>query len=166
MHRRTWKSWIGLTRLQGYWLRRKYFHDAALEQIAAHIRQSETHHSGELVVAIEAVAPAHEADSHLRALEVFGRLRAWDTPLNTGVLLYLSLGEGRIEIIADRGIKAAPHAWQDVCIALQQRLAAGDYMPGVLAAIDGIESVLRTGCPPLSASEENRNLLPDEPVVL
>jgi len=166
MQQRSWKTLSGFVRLEAYWLRRAYFHDAALEQIAAHIRQSETQHTGELMVAIETITPSHEPDSRLRALEVFGRLRTWDTPLNTGVLLYLSLDKGRIEIIADRGIVATDQDWQDVCAALQQRLAASDYMPGLLHAIDMIEQILRRGCPELSDSDQNLNSLPDDPIML
>lgn len=156
----------GVLSLEGYWLRRKHFHDEALQRIAEHIRQCETHHAGELMVAIEAIMPAHEPDSRLRALEVFGRLRTWDTPLNTGVLLYLALDKGRIEIIADRGIDATPDAWQRVCVSLQQRLAHGEYLSGVLGAIDEIEVVLRQGCPAVTDSSRQVNALPDAPVLL
>lgn len=166
MEKRSWKLLTGVASLEAYWLRRKYFHDEALNQITAHIRQSETQHSGELMVAIETITPSHEPDSRMRALEVFGRLRTWDTPLNTGVLLYLSLDKGRIEIIADRGVSAPPGAWQDVCLMLQQRFSAGDYMPGLLNAIDMIEAVLRRGCPASGDAVAETNVLPDEPVML
>lgn len=166
MQKRFWKRITGVAKLEAYWLRRTHFHDEALSRITAHIRQSETQHTGELMVAIETITPEHEPDSRLRALEVFGRLRTWDTPLNTGVLLYLSLDQGRIEIIADRGIAATPDVWQGVCAALQQRLAAGDYIPGLLHAIDLIEAILRKGCPPQDDAGRDSNILPDEPVML
>lgn len=166
MQRRFWKRITGVAKLEAYWLRRSYFHDDALNRITEHIRQSETQHTGELMVAIETITPVHESDSRLRALEVFGRLRTWDTPLNTGVLLYLSLDKGRIEIIADRGIDASPEAWQDVCASLQHSLSGRDYIPGVLRAIDQIEVILRDGCPPPSTAEGDSNILPDEPVML
>lgn len=166
MKKRSWKALTDMSRLAGYWLRRAHFHDAALEQITQHIRQSETQHTGELMVAIEAVMPSHESESRVRALEVFGRLRTWDTPLNTGVLLYLALDKGRIEIVADRGIDATPDDWRAVCLTLQQRLAAKDYLPGVLEAIVAIEGVLQRGCPPLSQVGGNPNVLPDDPVLL
>ncbi|EKU29455.1 hypothetical protein C660_14559 [Alcaligenes sp. HPC1271] len=100
-----WKELSGWASVQGQWLRRRHFNAEMLGHLAEQIRKGEENHSGELVVAIEAVLPAHEADSAQRALEVFGRLRVWDTPLNSGVLLYLALGQRRIHIIADRGIK-------------------------------------------------------------
>lgn len=166
MQKRFWKQVTGVAKLEAYWLRRTHFHDEALNRITAHIRQSEARHTGELMVAIETITPEHEPDSRLRALEVFGRLRTWDTPLNTGVLLYLSLDKARIEIIADRGIDAPAQEWEGVCALLQQRLAAGDYIPGLLQAIDRIEAILRRGCPPASQSDSDSNILPDEPVML
>lgn len=166
MQKRTWKTLTGYARCEAWWIRRKHFHDEALSRIAAHINQSEMRHTGELMLAIETITPTHEADSRQRALEVFGRLRTWDTPLNTGVLLYLSLDKGRIEIIADRGIRATPEQWQQVCTQLQERFARGDYMPGLLNAIDRIEQILREGCPPQNGTDASPNLLPDEPVLL
>lgn len=166
MQKRFWKQAAGVAKLEAYWLRRTHFHDDALSQITAHIRQSETRHTGELMVAIETITPQHEPDSRLRALEVFGRLRTWDTPLNTGVLLYLSLDKGRIEIIADRGIDAPSNPWQQVCVLLQQRLAAGDYIAGLLQAIDQVEAILRKGCPPQGTNGDDSNILPDKPVML
>jgi len=140
------KEMTGWASLEGQWLRRKHFTPDVLAAIAERIRECEKDHDGELVVAIEAVSPVHERDSHLRALEVFGRLKVWDTPRNTGLLLYLALDRHRIEIIADRGIDAGNHEWEAVCERLQARLAAKDYAPGILAAIDDIESIMRRCC--------------------
>ena len=85
-----WRELTGWSSIEGQWLRRKHFTPEVLAHIAERIRQAEQGHTGELVVAIEAVMPAHERNSRLRALEVFGRLGVWDTPLNTGVLLYIT----------------------------------------------------------------------------
>ncbi len=161
-----WKTLTGWDSIEGQWLRRKHFTAQALESISQRITQSEQQHTGELVVVIEGVMPAHESDSHLRALEVFGRLRAWDTPLNTGVLLYLALDKRTIEIIADRGVVTPQGAWLHVCNDLQTRLSQGEFIEGVLAAIDAIEQLLLQGCPPLPAGQVGRNDLPDAPVML
>lgn len=160
-----WKLWTGWARLEAQWLRRKHFTASALERIAQRIADSERGHAGELMVAIEATSPGHERDTHLRALEVFGRLRVWDTPLNTGILLYLALDRHRIEIIADRGIAAPSHLWEQVCSRLQASLQQRDYVGGVLAAVEQIEAILATRCP-AQAEALARNDLPDEPVVL
>ena len=158
------KQLTGIAALQGQWLRRKHFDEAVLAQVAERIRQGETAHSGELVVAVEAMMPSHEKDAHLRALEVYGRLRVWDTPLNSGVLLYLSLDKRAIEIIADRGITASPEQWQQVCTDLQARLAKGEYVSGLMAAVETLQALLKTHAP--HSTDLQTNALPDMPVIL
>lgn len=165
VHSASWKQFTGWASLEGQWLRRKHFTADVLAHIAERIRQSELGHTGELMLVVEAVSPAHEPDSRLRALEVFGRLRVWDTPLNTGVLLYLALDRHHIQIIADRGIAAPDELWEQVCSRLQSRLQQKDYAAGILAAVDDIEKILVTRCPPAPA-EGNTNDLPNEPVLL
>jgi len=135
-----------------------------LQRLAEHIHASENGHAGELVLAIEAVAPAHERDSRARALEVFGRLHVWDTPGNTGVLLYLALDRHAIELIADRGVAAPAEVWSEICAALQERLRKGEFIHGILAAIDAIEQVCAQYCPLVDA--DHPNTLPDAPVLL
>ena len=147
------KEMTGWASLEGQWLRRKHFTPEVLALIAERIRECERDHAGELVVAIEAVSPVHERDSRMRALEVFGRLGVWDTPQNTGVLLYLALDRHRIEIIADRGVPAAPQEWEAICIQLQSRLAAREYAEGIFSAIDDIEAVMRRHIAPVDDSD-------------
>ncbi|MBX6964815.1 TPM domain-containing protein [Alcaligenes faecalis] len=161
-----WKELSGWASVQGQWLRRRHFNAEMLGHLAEQIRKSEENHSGELVVAIEAVLPAHEADSAQRALEVFGRLRVWDTPLNSGVLLYLALGQRRIHIIADRGIKADPAQWAQICQKLEKDLASREYLSGLLAAVSAIETILQQGAPAQTSGVAAVNALPDEPVLL
>jgi len=163
------KEMTGWSGLEGQWLRRRHFTPDVLAAIAERIRECERDHEGELVVAIEAVSPVHEPDSRMRALEVFGRLRVWDTPGNTGMLLYLALDKHRIEIIADRGIAAEAAEWENVCARLQARLAEKAYAEGILAAIEDIEAVLKRCCPPSRAPQpgaEHDPGLSDEPVLL
>ncbi|MFC3865161.1 TPM domain-containing protein [Alcaligenes aquatilis] len=160
-----WKELSGWASVHGQWLRRRYFNAEMLGHLAEQIRKGEEDHSGELVVAIEAVLPAHEADSAQRALEVFGRLRVWDTPLNSGVLLYLALGQRRIHIIADRGIQADPVQWAQICRQLEKDLASREYLSGLLGAVSAIEAVLQKGAPTQTPGAAG-NALPDEPVLL
>ncbi len=161
------KEMTGWASLEGQWLRRRHFTPEVLALIAERIRESERNHTGELVLAIEAASPAHERDSRMRALEVFGRLRVWDTPQNTGALLYLALDRHRIEIVADRGVPAAPHEWAAVCARLQARLAEKAYADGILEAINDIEAIMERHC---AASTDNTgpegNDLANEPVLL
>ena len=161
-----WKTLSGWASLEGRWLRQRHFAPEALARIAPRIQQSERDHEGELVLAVEAVMPPHEDDLRERALEVFGRLRVWDTPQRTGVLLYLALDRHGIEIVADRGVAVPEERWQAVCEALQAQLQAGDYLPGVLAAIEAIEHLLRGCCGEPAGRPGRVNALPDAPVLL
>ena len=120
----TIKKVTGLAQIEGQWLRRRHFNAEVMAHVAERIRRSEEGHSGELVLAIEAVMPSHESDSYQRALEVYGRLRVWDTPLNSGVLLYLALDQRRIEIIADRGSPRRPNSGIRYALPYSKRLCA------------------------------------------
>lgn len=164
MRARGWKHLTGWASIEGHYLRRRHFTPTVLEQIAQRIAASERSHAGELMLAVEAVSPAHEPDSHARALEVFGKLKVWDTPLNTGVLLYLALDRHSIELIADRGVGAPAKAWQEVCDRLRQNLLRGSYVEGVLMAVEDIEAICAQYCP-LSDGGGN-NQLSDRPVML
>ncbi len=162
------KEMTGWAGIEGQWLRRRHFTPETLALIAQRIRECERDHHGELIVAIEAVSPIHERDSRMRALEVFGRLKVWDTEHDSGVLLYLALDRHRIEIVADRGVPAAEHEWEAVCARLQARLAEKDYAQGILAAIDEIEAVLRRYCAATSPDDHEGDHagLSNEPVLL
>ncbi|MBV6304006.1 TPM domain-containing protein [Candidimonas humi] len=161
-----WREFTGWGFVHGHWLRRKHFSARLLGEIAERIRQAELGHSGELMVAVEAVVPPHEHDNSLRALEVFGRLRVWDTPGDTGVLLYLALDRHHVEIIADRGVGVPDAAWKDVCTRLQAGLAARRYGQALLEAVDAIETLLQAHCPAVPPGAARPNALPDEPVLL
>ncbi|OWT63478.1 hypothetical protein CEY11_03865 [Candidimonas nitroreducens] len=161
-----WRELTGWGYVQGHWLRRRHFTARLLGEIAEHISRAERGHTGELMVAVEAVAPPHERDCGLRALEVFGRLKVWDTPGDTGVLLYLALDRHYVEIIADRGVGVPDAAWQEACAQLQAGLAAGRYGHALLETVDAIEKLLQAHCPAPVPGAPHPNALPDEPVML
>jgi Predicted membrane protein len=162
------KEMTGWANLEGQWLRRRHFTTEVLALITERIRECERDHAGELVLAIEAVSPAHERDSRMRALEVFGRLKVWDTVQRTGVLLYLALDRHRIEIVADRGVPAPAQEWEAVCARLQRRLAEKDYAEGLLAAIQDIEGIMKQYAPADGSPHvpDPKGGLSDQPVLL
>lgn len=160
------KQTLGWQRWRGRRIAQRFFQAPQLAQITAQIAQSEAGHSGEVVVAIEAVSPVHELDPRMRAYEVFGRLGVWDTPQNTGVLLYIALDRRYIELIADRGVQASEQEWQSICAQLQERFAQQDYLAAVIAAVSQIEGVLRRTTPPIDHNEDGANHLDDTPVIL
>ena len=65
----------GLGPLEGKRLLRKHFPQQVLDELVACIARSEQDHAGEVVLAIEAVAPSHELDSHQRNLPKTSRAR-------------------------------------------------------------------------------------------
>lgn len=161
-----WLKWLDLDSVHGWWLRRKHFHTGFMKEITEQIRLSEEkHHHGELVIGIEAVMPSHVKNSAERALEVFGRLRVWDTPHNTGVLLYIALDRHKIEIIADKGLKMADHEWKAICSALELRFSEDKYQEGLTEAVIGLEAILVKYCGQ-QGGDNGSNYLPDAPVML
>jgi uncharacterized protein len=159
-------EWLGLDGLDGWWLSRRVFTHAMMERLTGEIRKSEARHAGELVLAIEHDTPGHSRETGIRALEVFGRLKVWDTPMRTGLLLYISLNKHKFEIVADRGIGVDPKQWDEICTILQTRFAARQYEQGLLQAIGAIEAILHTSCGGQPSGDDGRNHLPDAPVLL
>ena len=146
------------------------FPRAALESIGRAVAEQEQRHRGELRVAIEGGLPlaalAARRDSRERALELFGRLRVWDTEDHAGVLLYLLLADRRVEIVADRGIheRVGETAWETICGAMQQEFAAGRFEAGVLTGLVATSDLLAQHFP--AGPGGRPNALPDAPVTL
>src|SRR5439155_17490452 len=92
----------------------------ALQRAQQRVAASETGHSGEIRVCVEAGLPwsylRRHATPRERAVAMFGKLRVWDTEHNNGVLIYLLLAEHAIEIVADRGLSrhVAAAQWRTV----------------------------------------------------
>ena len=89
------------------------------------------------------------AQVHARAMEQFAhRLHA--TRAATGVLIYASLTERRVEIIADEAIhaKVAPRTWDRAVQAALGPIRAGDTAAGLIAAIELCGAALAEHCPP------------------
>ena len=142
-----------------------------LQRLEVQVRQSETRHRGELRLCVEGGLAAGAlwagVDAHSRAIDLFGRLRVWDTEHNNGVLIYLLLADHRIEILADRGLatQTPPDTWQRMTDALAQSLRAGQFEQGLAHAIDEVSALMRDRYP-LKPGEQDTNELPDAVVVL
>ncbi|HWS16137.1 MAG TPA: TPM domain-containing protein, partial [Candidatus Methylomirabilis sp.] len=100
-----------------------------------------------------------------RAIDVFSLLRIWDTERNNGVLIYLLLADRDVEIVADRGIhaKVGTEGWETICRPMETAFRQGDFEGGV---IRGIQAVTRHLVEHFPAAGDDRNELPDNPVVL
>lgn len=154
--------------LPDWWLMRD-FPAASRQAFAAAIARSESLHRGELRLVIEAGLPIESLwsgqSAHDRAVELFSRLRVWDTEHNSGVLVYLQLVDRRVEIVADRGIDGRVGApfWATVCRGMEAEFRAGRFETGVIAALDAITRELTQHFP---AAADNPDELPNTVVVL
>jgi len=142
-----------------------------LERVAAAIAAGEARHTGEICFAVEAALPLRMAlvdhRPRERAMDVFARLRVWDTAANNGVLVYMLLADHAIELVADRGLDGCvdPAEWAAICGELQAAMRTGDIEAGVMRAIDAISALLERHFP-REAGDVDRNELPDRPHLL
>src|SRR5271170_6366906 len=92
-----------------HWRTRMLFPKTSLDAIEQAITRAESTHGGEIRFAVEtALTPAHiwhDVGPRAHALEVFARLRVWDTERNNGVLIYVQVADRDVEIVADRGLQ-------------------------------------------------------------
>lgn len=152
-----------------HWQVRRAFPAAALQVIEAAIREAESAPHGQIRFAVEAgldVGPLlGNQTAHERAIEIFSRLRVWDTEDNNGVLIYLLLADRDVEIIADRGVHAhvGREGWEQICRDMEAEFRAGRFEAGVLAGIRAVSAHLCKHYPRQGASA---NELPDQPVLL
>lgn len=155
--------------LSGRWQVARHFPAEAMQAIEQAIQHSETSHMGELRFAVEAGLDWrelwHGITPRQRAIEVFSRLRVWDTEHNSGVLIYLLLADRRVEIVADRGIhqRVGDAEWTTICREMEAAFRAGEFERGVLLGLERISALLAAHFP---ATENNPDEIPNHPIVL
>ena len=141
-----------------------------LERLARHVAESETRHTGEVRIYVEAGLPLsylwRDAAPRERAISIFGKLGVWDTEQNNGVLIYLLLAEHAIEVVADRGLArhVPPQQWQEVVQHMRDAFRAGRYEEGLTQAVDEVTALLVRHFP-ATPGAANANELPDAPVL-
>lgn len=86
------------------------------------------------------------------------------TPERNAVVILLALRQHRYEIVADEGVAARvpDAAWQEIGAHMSQRLAAGDYAGGLVAAVERVGDVLAREFP---ATGPDTDDIPNTPVV-
>jgi uncharacterized membrane protein len=152
-----------------HWAARRAFPRSALKRIEEAIAAGERKHSGQLRFVVEAALPLHSVLRgelpRERALEVFGRLRIWDTEENCGVLVYLLLADRAVEIVADRGIhrRVGDRSWQAICRRMEHAYRERKFEDGAVAGIEAISALLAEHFP---RTAPGANELPDTPLVI
>jgi len=150
------------------WRVKRLFSAQVLSLIGAEIARCELTHSGQIRFAVEGGLALGDllrnTSSRARAVQVFSRLGVWDTEHNNGVLIYLSLADRVVEIIADRGVnaKVGNEAWAVICQRMQEQFSDNQFLDGVKVGVREVSAQLRKYFPP---TENTGNELPDEPVV-
>ncbi len=161
--------------------RRALPRDAA-ERLRRCVAESETRHSGQVRICVEAGLPTSYLWRHLRrrvpirhivrerALMMFSKLGVWDTEHNNGVLIYLLLAERSIELVADRGVarSVSAQAWRAAVDRLGDALRANRFEEGLMQAVGEVSALLveRFARDATAESAPTGNELPDEPVLL
>lgn len=141
-----------------------------LTRLTSLVAASESYHSGELRIFVEAGLPPsylwRGASARERALTLFGKLRVWDTEQNNGVLIYLLLADRAIELVADRGLNPYVSAaqWRALTDKLGVALHDGRFEDGLTQALEVLSAVLVAHFP-LAQGSVNSNELPDHPVL-
>jgi putative membrane protein len=100
-----------------------------------------------------------------RALTVFKAAAERRTSGRTGILIYLSMGERRAEIIGDEAITSVTTAetWGEAMADLLSHVREGRVADGMVAAIQDIGVVLSEHFP---RSAEDKNEIPDKLIEL
>ncbi|HBB41763.1 MAG: hypothetical protein COW73_03930 [Nitrospirae bacterium CG18_big_fil_WC_8_21_14_2_50_70_55] len=99
---------------------------------------------------------------HQRAIQAFFDHRLYQTAEATGVLLFLSLFERRVELLADQGIdtRVPRGSWDAIVAELTTGLRRGVVVEATVAAVEQIGALLATHAPPRAG---DTNELPDGP---
>ena len=102
---------------------------------------------------------------HRAAMEQFLAQGIHVTEARTGVLIFASLADRHVEVIADKGIyeKVKPEVWGDAVAALTKAVKEGRPADGFVEAVGLCGRVLAEHFPPTST---NPNELPDKLVML
>ena len=147
---------------------RRVLDDSALKRLETRVHDSEKKHSGEIRLCIEAGLPTSylwkRRSVRDRAIAMFGKLRVWDTEHNNGVLIYLLFAEHKIEIVADRGLKAhvSDAEWTAIVERMREPLRAGKFEDGLKLAVDAVETLLEKHFA-VAAGAANANELTNKP---
>ena len=152
-----------------HWQVKRAFPRQTMIAIEQAIKASEAAHTGEIRFVVEGAldgTPLFKGQSaRERAIDVFSQLRIWDTEHNNGVLIYLLLADRDVEIVADRGVHAMVGNWgcEEICRTMESAFKQGNYEGGVVSGIQAVTQHLIKHFP---AAGDNRNELPDKPMVM
>ena len=130
------------------WGTRLAFRRRTLDAIEAAVAQAGKAHLGRICFAIDTAKSPRQlwrgVSVRCRAVEVFAAMRVWDTERNNGVLVYLSLADRAVEIVADRGFQERVRTaeWSAVCKLMQGHFRERRFREGGVAGIEAVGALL------------------------
>jgi putative membrane protein len=97
-----------------------------------------------------------------RANRHFMESGAYDTLDQTGVLIFVSILERRVELIADRGINARVEAdtWNEIVASLSAGISRGELVESLVKAVEDCGDIL---CRHIERRQNDTNELDDRP---
>lgn len=135
------------------WQVKKAFSAETLDAIEQSIKASESAHTGKIRFVVEGALEFNplikRQTAHERAIDVFSRLRVWDTEDNNGLLIYLLLADHAVEIVADRGIhtRVGSSEWQKICRKMRSDFKQANYKEGAIKGISAMTQLLERHFP-------------------
>lgn len=99
---------------------------------------------------------------HRRAMQAFVEEEVFNTRDRTGILIFISLLEHRIEVYGDAGINqnVTPDEWTEVVLRIRRGILEGKITDGLVEAIDLCGELLERGGVTIRPDDENE--LPDD----
>jgi len=123
-----------------------YFSDDDFLRISDKVKETEKITAGEIRVSIKDEVSFSEKKKSVRELaeKEFYKLGMDKTRDKTGILIFILLTEKKFYILADSGIndKVEQSTWNTIRDKMQERFKEGNYLEGILFAIDEIGKIL------------------------
>jgi len=162
MLKRLWTHFL-MTR----WHLRGAFPPHVLQAVEQAITTAEKSHGGEIRFVVEREFDIGQLLSDVtprqRAIQLFGQEGVWDTADNNGVLIYVSLADRDVEIVADRGFESrvTDAQWAEVCRTMEHSFRHRAFERGALEGIEGVSKLIATHYPSADGNE-----LPNQALIL
>jgi len=123
-----------------------YFSDDDFLRISNKIQEMEKITSGEIRVSFKETKPVLKKRKSIRSIaeEEFAKLEMNTTRDKTGILIFILLKERQFYILADSGIniKVEQTVWDSVRNNMQNEFKNGNYLSGILSAIEQVGKIL------------------------
>ena len=123
-----------------------YFSDDDFLRVSNKIQEMEKITSGEIRVSFKETKPVLKKRKSIRSIaeEEFAKLEMNTTRDKTGILIFILLKERQFYILADSGIniKVEQTVWDSVRNNMQNEFKNGNYLSGILSAIEQVGKIL------------------------